>query len=154
MILNNWRLILLIVWRSNWSTICCSRSIWMISLTLNKSVIYCFLILNMSWRWKMTVSLCIISLSLYVNLSIFLLCWVVDSIRLACCSMGINLLFINHFQFLWIFLISICCWYLNIWIIDYCLSSVRWTIKSILCYLVFSSNWWAALKVSLYILHT
>jgi len=72
----------------------------------------------------MTISLSVISLSLNIILSIFLLSRVINSICLACSSMSVNLLFVNHFQFLGVFQVSICSWYWNIWIIDYCLSSV------------------------------
>ena len=154
MILYYWWLVLLIIRRSNWCTICSSRSIWMISLTLYKSVINCFLILNMSRGWKMTISLSVISLCLNIILSIFLLCRVINCICLACSSMSVYLLFVNHFQFLGVFQVSICSWYRNIWIIYYCLSSVRWTIKSILGYLVFSSIRWTALEVIFSILCT
>ena len=146
MILDNRRLILLIIRRSDWSTICSSWSIGMISLTLNQSVIYSFLILDVSWGWKMTISLGIISLCLYVILSIFLLSGIADCIRLTCCSMCIYLFFIYHFQFLWIFnLVSICCWQRYVIIIDNSLSSMRGTCESILSKLIISSIWWAAL---------
>ena len=51
----------------------------------------------------MTISLSVISLSLNIILYVFLLSKVANCISLTCSTMSIYLLFLYHFQLLWVF---------------------------------------------------